>query len=315
MPNAANVHIDAAMTQISVKHKNAELVADKIFPEVPVQKQSDKYYTIGKEAYRLDNDTRRPGTRAKAVDFSLSNNPYYCDGHALEYDVPDEVRENADTPIQADIDGTEFTTDKMLLIREKATADLLRDTSQYPVANVRALAGASKWSDYSGTSDPILDVRDMAAAVFAGTWGKRANTILIPYPVHQKLKDHPKIIERIKYSERGVVTPQLLAELFEIENVIFGDAVYDSSNEGGTPTQAYVWGKDVILAYVPGKVGLREVALGYSFRWKKTGTTNGVVVTRWREEARKTDCLMAESYYDQRLIVAGAGAVIQGAVN
>lgn len=313
MPGASTVHIDAAMTQISVKFTNPELIGGRLFPSVPVKKQSDRYYIIGKEAYRLQNDTRRPGSRAKVVDWTLANAPYYCDGHALEYDVPDEVRENSDPAIQADIDGTEFTTNLILLNKEKDIADKVRDSSAYPVGNVLTLSGTSQWSDFGG-SNPITDIRDLHQAVFEGTWGRKANVLVLPYAVHLLLKDHPAIIERIKYSERGVVTDELLKELFEVEEILHGDALYDSAAPGGTASQSYIWGKDVLLAYRPKAAGLRQVSLGYTFQWGKQGTEGGVIVTRWREEARKTDCLMVENYYDNRLIVAGAGALIKDAV-
>ncbi|MNY64307.1 hypothetical protein D3C86_2013980 [compost metagenome] len=90
--------------------------------------------------------------------------------------------------------------------------------------------------------------------------------------------------------------------------------MYDSAAPGATPTQSYIWGKDVVLAHRPKKAGLREISLGYSFQWSKPSTEGGVVVTRWREEDRKTDVLMVETYYDNRIIVAGAGALIQNAV-
>ena len=51
MPNRSDMHIDKALTNMSVKYlqDTANFVADKVFPIVGVQKQSDRYFMYKKE--------------------------------------------------------------------------------------------------------------------------------------------------------------------------------------------------------------------------------------------------------------------------
>lgn len=44
MPTVNDVHLDSAMTQISIAYKNGAYIASQIFPVVPVAKKSDKYF-------------------------------------------------------------------------------------------------------------------------------------------------------------------------------------------------------------------------------------------------------------------------------
>src|SRR5262249_26251264 len=90
------VHIDTALTNVSVMYRNEDYVADQVLPEVPVDKQSDKYFVYGVENLRPDDDTRRPGSQSNEVTWSLSTDGYYADGHALSDVIPDEQRENQD---------------------------------------------------------------------------------------------------------------------------------------------------------------------------------------------------------------------------
>ncbi|MCV5968910.1 hypothetical protein, partial [Lactococcus petauri] len=60
------------------------------------------------------------------------------------------------------------------------------------------------------------------------------------------LRQHPKIIDRIKYTGRDVATVEFLAALFGVARVVVGDAIY--SNDAGTAFTD-VWGKDVVVAY------------------------------------------------------------------
>ena len=43
-PTPQDVHIDAALSNISIAYKPVGMVADMVFPSVPVDKQSDYYY-------------------------------------------------------------------------------------------------------------------------------------------------------------------------------------------------------------------------------------------------------------------------------
>ncbi|MCL5271153.1 MAG: hypothetical protein M1457_11550, partial [bacterium] len=73
MPNANEVHIDAALTNLSVGYRNPAFIADLLAPVVPVRKQSDKYFIhdAAREAFRASNDRRAPGAEASEVDFTL----------------------------------------------------------------------------------------------------------------------------------------------------------------------------------------------------------------------------------------------------
>lgn len=44
MPAISQIHIDQALTNISVMYRNASYVADEVFPILPVSKRSNKYF-------------------------------------------------------------------------------------------------------------------------------------------------------------------------------------------------------------------------------------------------------------------------------
>ncbi|HBF33017.1 TPA: hypothetical protein DDW35_00500, partial [Candidatus Sumerlaeota bacterium] len=113
MPEVSQVHVNAALTNLSVAYRNPAFISDLIAPAVAVRKQQDRYfiYDAAREAFRSTNDLRAPGTQANEVDFALSTDSYYCEDHALVSVIPDEERENADPVIQPEIDRVEFLSD------------------------------------------------------------------------------------------------------------------------------------------------------------------------------------------------------------
>ena len=76
-PTPNDVHIDSALSNISIAYRNEAYIADKVFPIVPVQKQSDYYFVFGKSMWYQDNvAVRAPGTRAARADYSVTSASY-----------------------------------------------------------------------------------------------------------------------------------------------------------------------------------------------------------------------------------------------
>jgi hypothetical protein len=296
---SGNVHIDEVLTNISVGWSNEALVGERLFPVVQVRKQSDKYYTFGREAWLPESgDYRAPGTEANEIPgLAVSLDTYYAQEHALQIPVTDEERENADSPLSPDRDGTELVTSKIMLGREKAMSDLVRDASQYATdMTVDLSAGTdTQWDEANG--DPIADIKDGRHAMHANVF-MEPNTAIIPYQVMSVLEDHPDFIERIKYSERAILTPELIAAVVGLPNIIVpGTGIATSASL----IPSYLWGKDVILAWVPPRPGLRIPAFGYEFVWGYGGG-RAMATDRWREEKRKSDIIRTSRRYDLKLV-------------
>jgi hypothetical protein len=310
---SGSAHIDQVLTQISVAWPNNGLVGDSLFPTIGVRKQSDKYYVFGREAWKPEDDLRAPGTVANEIPgLQLSLDTYYAQEHALQIPVTDEERENVDSPLAPDRDATGLVTTKILLGREVAIKNLVTTAANYATGLSVTLSGTSQFSDYAN-SDPIGVFRTAIAAIHARIF-LEPNVAIIPYQVMTVLQDHPDFIERIKYSERGIVTADLIASIIGVNRIIVPGAGINNANLGQPVSLGYLWGKDVVLAYVPDRPGLRVPAFGYEFNW------HGQVVDRWREQPRKSDLIRCSRAYDLKLVAQGdagtadAGKAIAGYV-
>ncbi len=308
MPTVQKVHIDQALTNISIGYKNEQYIADQIFLPVPVGKQSDKYYVYGKERFRQNDDRRAPGTEANEINWTLSNDQYYCEGHALRHAIPDEERSNADDEFQLEADATELVTEGILLNKEVDAASKLLDASNYDAGLSMTLGSAgapAKWSDFTN-SDPLRDVAKAKEAIHKKS-GLRANTLILAEPVFNVLQMHPKLVDIIKYVQRGIVTMDLMAAAFGVEKILVGSALKSTAmNPGQEDILAYIWGNAAILAYIPSRPGKKIPALGYSFMWNKDGQ-GAVQVRQWYEQGRRATIIEAERWYDQKIVSSVAG--------
>jgi len=296
-PTEKDVHQDAVLSGVSVRYTNDEFIADQVMPVVPVKKESDKYYTYTR-AWKLPQSKRAAGAEANEVEWNVSTDTYQCEEYALKDLVPDRVRDNADNPLDMDIDTTENLTELIQLGREKRVADVVFASGTYGT-QTSALAGANRWDDYAG-SDPVNDVLTAKATVHAAS-GKMPNVMVVGYQVHLKLLNHPDILEKIKYTQKGIVTADLLAQVFEVDKYLVGKALYDTAQEGVAESLSYVWGKSVALLYSESSPGLKKVSFGYQFQ------SRGFRTKKWREEGREGDFIEAGEIRDEKVVAAGCG--------
>lgn len=313
MPPVSQVHIDAPLTNLSLAYRNTEFVADQVLPTVPVVKQSDKYYIYdaAKEGLRADDDRRPIGATAKAVDYQLSTDNYYCDSHALKHAIPDELRQNADPGIDLDANAVNFLMDKILLGKE---IDLV--TKIVAGVSGTTLSGTTQWSHASGV--PYDNVQTAQESIIKAV-GKVANTLVLPYPVFQKVRKHSTVTGWLKENRSSVQFPsaEQLAMFFGVERVLVPTALKNTAKRGATASVDFVWGKYALLAYVAPGANLMTMSLGLNFRWTLApGTMSGASVRKFRDpdETAKTDVVAVERYEDQKITVAGAGYLWTDAV-
>lgn len=244
-PSQARV-IDPVLTEVAQGYQNNEFVGTALFPQVTVKQRGGKIISFGKEDFMLYNTGRAPGQNTKRVQFGYSGASYSLESHSLEGVLPIENQQEANAVPGIDLGSiTVNKTQNIIGLRkEKQQADLATNLSNYAASNKTTLSGTSQWSDFSGTSDPVKDVEAGKEAIRKAT-GKRPNVIVIGAAVFASLKQHPKIVDRIKYTGRDVATPELLASLFDVKEVKIGDAVI--ADDSGTFSD--VWGKNVVLAY------------------------------------------------------------------
>lgn len=307
------LQVDPVLTQAAIHYSNDAYIAEKVFPSIPVKFQAGKHYVYGQERFRLERSGRGAGANSNEVKHTISSgNPYYCEDHALREFVPDEDRDNAVEGFDPYMDATELVTELLMIDREKELADLLTSTSV--LTQNTTLSGTDQWSDYTN-SDPFDDI-ETGISTIHGALGIDATHMIIGRQVWDKLKHHPDLLERVKYSQKAVLTVELFASIIGVpaENIMIAGASYNSADEGQTDSRSYIWGKDVVIYYRPQTVAPKIMTLGLNYVWQ--GKTMQVERLRGSdEEDRKGTYIRGGNwYYDQNVVAAAAGYLIKAAV-
>lgn len=319
LPTASDVHIDAPLTNMSLGFMQSAdaFVASRVFPLVGVTKQSDKYFTYDRGYwYRNEMKKRGAGTESAGGGYAISSAEYFCDVYALHKDVDDDTRGNADTPISIDRDTSDFLSLQALLNLEKLWAATYFTTSVWTTDKVPT----TTWDDPS--SDPVGDIETGVTTIIGSTGvDPERLKLTVGYEVWEKLKHHPDLVDRIKYGQSGagspaMVTPQAIAAVVGVGELLVARAVENSANEGQTNSFAFINGKHGLISYAPERPGLRTPSAGYTMAWtSRTGSNPaGTVVSRFRMDQLKSDRYEIEHSFDQKVVSADLGYFFNGAV-
>lgn len=316
-PSQSDLHVNVPLTNVSIAYMQSSdaYIADKVFPKVPVKKQSDLYWKYSKSDWRrTDVERRAPSTESKGVGWNMDTDQYFAHVYAVHKDVDDQLRSNADSNFNLDRDATEFITNQLLLKR-----DIDWNASYFqPGVWAKDLTGGTdftKWSDAG--SDPIGDVAEWILE-FRKLTGFAPNKMVLGAEVMKSLKQHPDIIDRIKYTQKGIVTEDLIATLFNVDQlftsyatVATGPQIDDARTQDAATTFDFISNaKSTLLAYAPGGPSLMTPSAGYTFTWNGYlgGNGEGIKIKRFRMEPIASDRVEAEMTYDMKVVSKDLGS-------
>lgn len=319
-PTQSAVHVNRPLTNISVAYMQEAMhfAYRSMFPAVPVDKKSDSYFLFDLgDSKRDELKPRAPGTESAGSGFRLSTDTYNCARWDLHDDIADDIRDNADEPIDMDQAVTATLTERAMIRQERIfAANYLtagKWAKDYSGVASGAVPGTSfvHWNDYT-TSDPAGDVQRAMSDIHKNT-GYRPNRICMAQDVADALVEHPDVIDRVNSGQTSglaQVDYTDLAKYFRVKDVVISGAVYNKAKEGEAINMDYIAAGVMLLAYVAPAPALMTPSAGYRFNWRKfAGNTEGLRVKKFRMEHLESDRVEIGLSVDMKLVGASLGAL------
>ncbi len=312
-PTATDVHVDKILTSISVAYiqDQTNFVAPRVFPIIPVDKQSDRYFTYTQnDWFRDEAQIRGPSQESAGSGWTLSDDNYSCDSYSLHKDLDNQTLQNADAPLNLLSEATEYLTQMMLLRMERQWVGDYFTTGVWD----DDVTPGSLWSDYSN-SDPVDDVELGKETVLQAT-GKEPNVMVIGYQAWRKLKHHPDLLDRIKYTQTAVSAENLLAAVFGVDKVMVARSIFATNQEGATAAYDFNFGKHALLCYSTPNPGLLTATAGYTFAWRGVSRGIGaeVGITQFPMLHLRSQRVEAEKAWDNKVVATNMGYFFNGVV-
>ena len=326
----SSVHIDQPLTNLTLAYvqEQTNFIADKVFPVVGVDRQSDKYYIYDRDNMNRSGDVKKlaPRTEVNRIGMSISNNSYYADVYGLGMDFDEQTLANEDAALDIRSAGAQTLMTRLMIHREEQFASTFMTTGVWGTDATGAASGVGTpvyWDDYTN-STPILDVTNARRTVQLASGGFKPNTMVVGKEVRDDLINHPDVLARLNggatVTNTALVTNAKLAEIFEVENFYVMEAVKNSSVEGVAESNAFIGGKDALLVHTPSSAGLMTPAAGMTFAWNNIpGVSNlGVTVESFSDDALRrqqvAEHIQVKMAYDMKVVGADLGYFFSGIV-
>ncbi len=289
------------LTAVMRGYSNSMHVRKYLFPAVPVQARGGKIIQFGVEALQKRDLVRAGGAEMQFLQFGYEGSAFALDQRALGVLMPREIQEEAMTAAQIDMAsaGVRMAREVVELQLEIQAADLATDSSNYSGSHTVALSSSNQWSHKD--SKPAKAVEEAKQKIKDATL-RIPNTMVVGGKVYRALRNNPDVIERLKHTPRArqasPVTKQELAEYFDVEHFVVGEAGY-----GAAGAFVECWGNNAVLAFTElGSPAMPMPSFGYCY------TLEGYprVEPAFRLDTRRSMVFPAVS--EERQVIAGKDA-------
>ena len=310
------VHIDQPLSNLTLAYvqEQTNFVADKVFPVVGVQRQSDKYYIYDRANMNRSGDVKKlaPRTEVNRIGMAVSNSAYYADVYGIGMDFDEQTIANEDAMLEIRAAGAQTLINRVLIEREEQFASTFFNAGVWTTD----VTPGNLWSDYTN-STPISDVTNGSRTMQLSSGGFKPNTMVVGKEVRDILVNHPDILARLNggstINNPALITDGKLAEIFGVENFFVMEAVKNGAVEGLAEANAFIGGKNALLVHTPRASGLMTPAAGLTFAWNNIPNVNnlGITVESFSDDALKrqqvAEHIQVKMAYDMKVVGADLG--------
>ena len=290
---------NAYLTNMSMAYfQKGEYAAKQLFPVCPVQLSSSFYYTFSKEDLARDNVQPKPayGKVAPAI-MGHTDDSYKCKVDQIIVGI-DQIgtlnyqRSNAPGAIDPRRAKVRFATEQMNLHQDVLFAKNFFHTGVWKNEWTGAAAAdtaAKKFLKFDDANcDPITFFAERKKEM-ARVGRRKPNKLALGVDAFTALQNNPDVIERVKYTgttaNPAIVTEQVLAQLFGVEQVVVLDSTYNAAGPGKDADMQYICdSKGALLLYTTPSPQIDEPSAGYIFAWDMLGNGNYIATDQWEGE-------------------------------
>lgn len=282
MLNPSQTYIDPVLTNLVVAQLQSDdnFIADKVFPNVAVDKQSGKYYVWPRGQFNRLGDVKKlaPGVESEVISLQVSQDNYFAEVYALGMYFNEQELANVDTQLKVRVAGATALATRMRLKREQ---DWITNyfapgvwTTEYTgVASAPTANQMVRWSNFD-TSTPIEDITKAKTRLFlasGGTAGYSDLVAVMTQDVYDVMINHPAILSRMNsgstVTNTALVTKAKLAEVLGVSEILIPRAIGNTAKEGLPDAHDFLVKNRFGIFARPKAPGINVAASGYNFTW------------------------------------------------
>jgi hypothetical protein len=286
------VHYDEYLTSFATDYYVSQnYLAGQVFPVIGVEKQSDKYYVFdAEESNREYTDliTKfEPLTEPNMFETTQSDDSYFSEEYVAGFYIDVKTAANEDAVLRTRERKARGLMDNMLKKRDRDWIAAYLKTGVWS-EDLAGTTNFTKWSD--GASTPLDDVQKWKEDFSLRNYGLNANKIVLTTDVKRHLLKNPQLLGRINggatVANPAMVNDNIIASIFEVDQIVWADAVSNQANRGEAENAARMVSNQMLMVHSPSEVGMDVASSGAIFAWNKVpGFDFGITARTWSGDA------------------------------
>lgn len=305
-PTVGNVRpVNPVSTSLSIGYKNENFLWERIAPVYEVNEKSATFFLDRPADFftRQEGAERAPGAQYRRVGYTQTSDTYNTLEIGFEAQLEDVVAAASQHPENLNTKNIQFLTNLIQLELEKRAAAKFFVTGVWDTSTT--LTGSDQWSDFAN-SDPIANA-DNAINTIRQATGASMVDLFIGKSAWDKLKEHPLVLDKYKHTQTGIMTPELVAPVLGVGELIVGDSVENTANVAQTFSGADIWTDSALfLVKNPAAIGVQNGA--YTIVWNERGNVPWAVED-YREEQTRSDVQRVFTHVDHKVVASAYGFI------
>lgn len=303
-----------SLMEFNLAMRGAGFIANRVAPVFEAATPSGSYGLIPIEQLLKIGDTKRAnGSGYNRGSWTFTKGTFACDEHGWEEPVDDRARRMYRNYFDAELIAAQRARNMVMQNYEIRVAALLFNATTF---TSYTSAVTTEWST-GASATPVDDVQTAKSAVRLQC-GMRPNALIICRTVFDNLRQCDQVMDRIAAQGAGTgikqadVTQALMAQVFDLEEVIVAEEIKDSALEGQDVSLAEIWDDEYAMVARIGRNpnDFQDPGVARTIHWSEDGSQIGAVIESYRDEAARSDIIRARMDSDEIVPYVEAGYLL-----
>ena len=307
-----------SMFEFDMDMNRSGFIAHRVAPVVDV---ADQKGTIG--LVKLKDMLKEPETGRN------SRGQYNRTGYNFE----DFAYETAENGIELPIDRRRAAIYRewfdFEVMSSRVALDIVLRAYEYRVANLlyNATTFASyktdithEWNDWTNAV-PLTDVIKGKRSIWEAT-GLYPNALCVNKRQFDNLRMNAQVIDKLESGGAGrsvepaAITKEILANVFDLDEIIVSDSARDSANEGQDASIAPMWSDEyAMLGRFARTSNPEEPCLSRTLHWSEDGSEIGGTIEMYYEDSSRGDVVRVRHETQEKLFYTALGHLFTNVID
>ena len=308
------------MFEFDVEMDNAGFIANRMAPVFEAAEQNGTLGIIALKDLRQTPTTGRDNRgNYSRVDFTFKDETYATLENGIEMPIDQRRSKIYRNWFDFETVSASIVRNQVMRAYEMRVAALLHNTTTFTGA-AKTTVITHEWNDWTNAV-PLTDVLGAKLDVWGAT-GIYPDTLQINKRQFDNLRNVDEITAKIASSGAGetikpaMITKQILANCFDLKEIIVADSSKDTALEGQDVSIAQIWSNEYAFLFKGANTNqIEEPTCARTIHWGEDGSTIGGQTETYYEDQSRGDIVRVRMDTQERVMYTSLGHLFSNVID